>query len=72
MSLYRRLTKSDVDEVASSTSAVVSSAQKSFVHEEPKYSKAMRMKIRAPEAVEPEEVDDKEWTLQEYIDAVQF
>ena len=71
MSLYRRLTKSDVDEVASSTSAVVSSAQKSFVHEEPKYSKAMRMKIRAPEAAEPEEIDDKEWTLQEYIDAVQ-
>ena len=71
MSLYRRLTKSGVDEVASSTSAVVSTAQKSFVHEQPKYSKAMRMKIRAPEAVEPEEVTPEEWTLEGYVDAVQ-
>ena len=64
-SLHQRLTKSDVNEVASKVSAVISPSQNSFVHEEPKYSKAIRMKIRAPEGIQEER-----WTLEEYIDAV--
>ena len=64
VNLYRRLTKSDVDEVASKVSAIVSPAQNSFVHEQPKYSKAIRMNIRAPTE------DAGRWTLEEYVDAV--
>ena len=71
-SLYQRLTKSDVDKVASKVSAVISPSQNSFVHEEPKYSKAIHMKIRAPEGVQAvqEGVQEEGWTLEEYVDAV--
>ena len=69
-SLHQRLTKSDVDKVASKVSAVISTSQNSFVHEDPKYSKAIRMKIRAPEAVQEEAVQEERWSLEEYIDAV--
>jgi len=63
--LHRRLTKSDiVQEVASSPSAIVGTGEKSFVNSEPKYSKAMRMNIRAPK------VESETWTLEEYINAV--
>ena len=76
MSLYRRLTKSDVDEVASKVSAVVSSAQNSFIHDQSEYSKAIRMNIRAPAASvkspesEPSEPESEHWLMEEYIDAV--
>ena len=66
MSLHRRLTKSDLcPEIASKVSAVVSPSQNAFVHEQPKYSKAIRMKIRAPEGAQEER-----WKKEEYIDAV--
>ena len=65
ISLHRRVTKSDVGEIASKVSAVVSPSQNSFVHEQPKYSKAIRMNIRAPEGAQEER-----WTLEEYVDTV--
>ena len=85
MSLHRHLTTSDAD-VASKVTAVVPSASNSFVHTQPKYSKAIRMNIRAPttEAMEATETtteameattttkatETEKWTLVEYVDAV--
>jgi len=78
MSLYHNLTTSNAD-VTSKVTAVVPSASNSFVHAQPKYSKAVRMNIRAPPTPEVETTlsettetkeTDKEWTLAEYVDAV--
>lgn len=69
-SLYRKLTKSDVSDVASSPVAISSPATNSFTVSEPKYEKAMRMNIRPP-AEAPAEAPVEKWTLEAYVKAVQ-
>lgn len=69
-SLYRRLTKSDVDHVAQEVVATPAPAAKSFVVSEPKYEKAMRMSIRAPTPPVEHEAGPVPWTLEEYVEAV--
>lgn len=67
-SLFRRLTKSDVSEVASSPQAVSTPATKSFAVTEHKIEKAMRMSIRPPS---PASETSDTWTLEAYVKAVQ-
>lgn len=69
-SLYRRLTKSDVDNVAQEVVATPSPAVNAFTVSEPKYEKAMRMSIRAPEAPEDNEDEETPWTLEDYVKQV--
>ena len=74
-SLYRRLSKSDVESVAQKVEPVAAPATNSFTVTEPRYEKAMRMNIRPPEVKEdvfdaPEPEPDR-WTKDDYVKAVQ-
>jgi len=69
-SLLRRLTKSDISEVASSPQAVSSPATKSFALSEPNFDKAIRMNIRAPSPAAVDDTPDT-WTLDAYVEAIQ-